>query len=226
MYESVCSNVLVRRLLRRIPHPGRYGDVTAWKIWWRHAMEAFSASLALCEGNPPVTGGFPSKRASSAECVSLSWRHRVSTEYWLITCTTSLNISYDLHTSGSTVQTQTNLNTIDKLGDSPQKGPAMLIFEVFFVVVSQQNCWTNSPVAGDLRRHDRWIPLRSGQQCGSLKFSLLLLASRTVEQTILLPVIYDAMALMLRHCSDSTKQFSENPDVLSNIITAIHLSQS
>ena len=29
---------------------------------WRHQMETFSASLALCEGNPPVTGGFPSQR--------------------------------------------------------------------------------------------------------------------------------------------------------------------
>ena len=27
--------------------------------WWRHQMETFSALLALCEGNPPVTGGFP-----------------------------------------------------------------------------------------------------------------------------------------------------------------------
>ena len=26
---------------------------------WRHQMETFSALLALCEGNPPVTGGFP-----------------------------------------------------------------------------------------------------------------------------------------------------------------------
>ena len=25
-------------------------------------MEKFSALLALCEGNPPVTGGFPSQR--------------------------------------------------------------------------------------------------------------------------------------------------------------------
>ena len=26
-------------------------------------MELFSALLALCEGNPPVTGGFPSQRS-------------------------------------------------------------------------------------------------------------------------------------------------------------------
>ena len=31
-------------------------------IWWRNQMEIFSALLALCEKNPPVTGGFPSQR--------------------------------------------------------------------------------------------------------------------------------------------------------------------
>ena len=31
-------------------------------IRWRHQMETFSASLALCEGNPPVTGAFHSQR--------------------------------------------------------------------------------------------------------------------------------------------------------------------
>ena len=30
--------------------------------WWRNQMETFSSSLVLCEGNPPVTGGFPSQR--------------------------------------------------------------------------------------------------------------------------------------------------------------------
>ena len=30
--------------------------------WWRHQMETFSTLLALCEGNLPVTGGFPSQR--------------------------------------------------------------------------------------------------------------------------------------------------------------------
>ena len=30
--------------------------------WCRHQMETFFALLALCEGNPPVTGGFPSQR--------------------------------------------------------------------------------------------------------------------------------------------------------------------
>ena len=30
--------------------------------WWRHQMEKFSALLAVCEGNSPVTGEFPSQR--------------------------------------------------------------------------------------------------------------------------------------------------------------------
>ena len=33
----------------------------------------------LCEGNSPVTGGFPVRRASNAENVSISWRHHVLT---------------------------------------------------------------------------------------------------------------------------------------------------
>ena len=31
-------------------------------IWWRHQMEAFSALLAICAGNSPVPGEFPTQR--------------------------------------------------------------------------------------------------------------------------------------------------------------------
>ena len=30
--------------------------------WWRHQMEAFSALLAICAGNSPVPGEFPTQR--------------------------------------------------------------------------------------------------------------------------------------------------------------------
>ena len=33
------------------------------KTWWRHQMETFSALLALCAGNSPVTGEFTTQRA-------------------------------------------------------------------------------------------------------------------------------------------------------------------
>ena len=34
--------------------------------WWRHHTETFSAVLVLCEGNVPVTDGYPSQKASNA----------------------------------------------------------------------------------------------------------------------------------------------------------------
>ena len=37
----------------------RWNDV---QLTWRHQMETFCTLLTLCEGNPPVTGGFPSQR--------------------------------------------------------------------------------------------------------------------------------------------------------------------
>ena len=30
--------------------------------WWRHQMETFTALLAICAGNSPVTGEFPAQR--------------------------------------------------------------------------------------------------------------------------------------------------------------------
>ena len=40
--------------------------LSAWGImntWWRHQMETFSALLAICGGNSPVTGEFPTQRS-------------------------------------------------------------------------------------------------------------------------------------------------------------------
>ena len=34
----------------------------AFSSWWRHQIETFSALLALCPGNSPVTGEFPAQR--------------------------------------------------------------------------------------------------------------------------------------------------------------------
>ena len=33
--------------------------------WWHHQMETFSTLLALCAGNSPVTGEFPSQRSAT-----------------------------------------------------------------------------------------------------------------------------------------------------------------
>ena len=45
-----------------------YPSNTLWSMWegplswWRHQMETFSALLAICVGNSPVTGEFPTQR--------------------------------------------------------------------------------------------------------------------------------------------------------------------
>ena len=35
---------------------------TLFSSWWRHQMETFSALLAICAGNSPVPGEFPTQR--------------------------------------------------------------------------------------------------------------------------------------------------------------------
>ena len=41
----------------------RYAQwIASVKSWWRHQMEKFSAFLAICAGNSPVTGEFPAQR--------------------------------------------------------------------------------------------------------------------------------------------------------------------
>ena len=37
-------------------------DASCLYTWWRHQMETFSALLAFCAGNSPVTGEFPAQR--------------------------------------------------------------------------------------------------------------------------------------------------------------------
>ena len=37
-------------------------NVSLPRSWWRHQMETFSALLAICAGNSPVSGEFPAQR--------------------------------------------------------------------------------------------------------------------------------------------------------------------
>ena len=53
--------------------------------WWRHQMETFSALLALCAGNSPVTGELPSQRPVTLSfdvCFDLSLNKRLSKQSW------------------------------------------------------------------------------------------------------------------------------------------------
>ena len=39
-----------------------------WFAWWHHQMETFSALLAICAGDLPVPGEFPSQRPVARSC--------------------------------------------------------------------------------------------------------------------------------------------------------------
>ena len=55
-------------------------------LWWRTSMEAFSALLSLCEGNLPVTGGFPHKgQWRGAFMCSLAWTNGGANSRWFET---------------------------------------------------------------------------------------------------------------------------------------------
>ena len=64
--------------------------------WWHHQMEAFSASLAFCEGNSPVTGEFPSQRPVTQSFDIFfdlhlnKWLSKPSRRWWFETSSCSL----------------------------------------------------------------------------------------------------------------------------------------
>ena len=79
-----CRNGMTRRpwLTSKIHvSQQRRGFIT----WWRHQMETFSALMALCERNSPVTGEFPSQRLVTRSFdvfFDLCMDKRLSTQSW------------------------------------------------------------------------------------------------------------------------------------------------
>ena len=54
--------------------------------WWRHQMETFSALLAICAGNSPVPGEFPTQRPVTRSFdvnFDLSPNKRLSKQLWI-----------------------------------------------------------------------------------------------------------------------------------------------
>ena len=53
--------------------------------WWHHQMETFSALLAICAGNSPVTGEFPAQRSVTRSFdvfIDLRLNKWLSTQSW------------------------------------------------------------------------------------------------------------------------------------------------
>ena len=59
--------------------------LSKWYPWWRHQMETFSALLALCAGNSPVPGEFPTQRLMTRSFdiyFDLRLNERLSKQTW------------------------------------------------------------------------------------------------------------------------------------------------
>ena len=86
--------------------------------WWTHQLETFPTFLVLCEGNPPATGGFPSKgpvTGSFDVFVDLRLNKRLSKQSrrrWFDTSSCSL-----WH---HCIVTHTCITSLDELNDSIQ----------------------------------------------------------------------------------------------------------
>ena len=54
----------VKAIRQILPWIARLFEISTKDVlsWWRHQMEIFSASLAICAGNSPVPGEFPAQR--------------------------------------------------------------------------------------------------------------------------------------------------------------------
>ena len=50
------------RMLQWFHTSGMVSQASGKLTWWRHQMETFSALLAICAGNSPVSGEFPTQR--------------------------------------------------------------------------------------------------------------------------------------------------------------------
>ena len=60
-------------------------EVVLNKTWWRHEMETFSALLAICAGNSPVTGEFHAQRPVTRSFdifFDLSLNKRLNKQSW------------------------------------------------------------------------------------------------------------------------------------------------
>ena len=107
--------------------------------WWRHQMEIFSALLALCAGNSPVTGLI----CRLFDRVKLGWSITDKAPSWWRHQMEIFSALLALCAGNSPVT-----------GEFPVKRPVTRSFYVFFDLHPEFiNDWVNNGAAGDLRRH-------------------------------------------------------------------------
>ena len=62
MHQLLLTQMWILLLLFRWLFNSPLTHLKNMNTWWRHQMETFSALLAICAGNSPVSGEFPTQR--------------------------------------------------------------------------------------------------------------------------------------------------------------------
>ena len=136
--------------------------IKLWCSWWRHQMETFSALLAICMGNSPVTGEFPSQKPVTRsfdvffdlhlnkQLSKQSWRR------WFETPSCSLWHHCNVHDDVTKWKHfPRNWPFVREIHRSPVNFPhkgqwrGALMFSLIYAWI---NDWVNNREAGDLRR--------------------------------------------------------------------------
>ena len=84
---DICVLTLIPESQIRMERNVCVGDsVMLWEFndapWWRHLMETFSALLAICAGNSPVPGEFPTQRPVTRSFDVFFDLQRLSKQRW------------------------------------------------------------------------------------------------------------------------------------------------
>ena len=80
---SLVESVFMDKWLH--PTENYHVQMESFIAWWRHQMETFSALLAICAGNSPVTGEFPAQRPVTRSfdgLFDLLLNKRLSKQWW------------------------------------------------------------------------------------------------------------------------------------------------
>ena len=108
--------------------------------WWRHNIIMFPSFLVLCEGNLPVTGGFPSQKRSIELWCFLWGKNEQAVTWW----------RHQMETFSALLAICAGNSPVT--GEFPAQRPVTLSFGVFFDLCMNKQL-SNNGEAGNLRRH-------------------------------------------------------------------------
>ena len=128
---------------------------------WRHQMETFSALLALCAGNSPVSGEFPAQRPVTRSFdvffdlrpIKRLCKH--SRGWWFETLSRPLWRHCNVQPSPMTLwRENASITTLLALVGFSLQRSSNVEFFMFFLLLSWVIFLTNSRCSSDLRCHD------------------------------------------------------------------------